>query len=97
MRYEHPRSEMHANGIYGGIGSRPAHEAWTPSAPDQPDAKRPIPKKWRRMRLRRTRPRPMASEEASGRGVAVLFVAAFIVAMVLTAVFGLPMLGGSVT
>ena len=98
MRYEHPRSEMHANGIYGGIGSRPAHEAWTPTVHEAPTRKDLIPKAWRRLRLRRTRARPMASEEKgiAGGVIALVFVAAFVVAILLVAVLGLPFLGASV-
>ena len=54
---------MHPNGIYGGIGSRPADEAWTPAVTEEPERKRPVPKKWRRLKLRRTRQRPMLEDE----------------------------------
>ena len=56
---------MHANGIYGGMGSAPAHEPWTPGREDKPGENEHVPKRWRRLRLRRTRLRPSASGDGS--------------------------------
>ena len=64
MRYKHPKSATHANGIYGGIGTRPAHEAWTPSEQGKSETKEQVPKALRRLRIRRTRPRPTYSDKA---------------------------------
>lgn len=72
MRYKHPKAEMHANGIYGGIGTRPAHEPWTPPVHGAPEPEARVPERWRRIRLRRTRRRRMTADDDSD--MPVIFV-----------------------
>ena len=85
VRYDHPKSATHANGIYGGIGTRPAHENWTPGAKDEADAPEAVPKRFRRLRLKRTKSRTMYSDQAyKGPEFFVLMVcAAFALIVVL--------------
>ena len=85
MRYDHPKSATHANGIYGGIGTRPAHENWTPGAKEEPGAPDVVPPKLPRLRLERTRARRMLSDDAQkGPEFFVLMVcAAFALIVVL--------------
>lgn len=63
MRYKHPRSQAHANGIYGGVGTRPSQEYWTPGGPEGTAEEEEVPPALRHVRLRRTRPRRMHSDE----------------------------------
>jgi len=56
---------MHANGVWGGIGSRPGHEPWTPGGEAGPGEREHVPRRLRRLRLRRTRIRPSASGDGS--------------------------------
>jgi len=56
---------MHANGIYGGVGSAPAHEPWTPVREGGSGPQEHVPRRFRRLRLRRTRIRPSASGDGS--------------------------------
>ena len=55
MRYEHPRSEMTPNGIYGGVGSKPAPKVWTPSTARRGRPRERVPARFRRLRIRRTK------------------------------------------
>ena len=94
MRYKHPKADMHANGIYGGIGSRPAHEAWTPGVTDEDEGKELVPKEWRRLKLQRTRRRPMAADETdSWPAIYVLIMFAIpiliVLGMIVAQAFGL--------
>ena len=61
VRYKHPRSQVHANGIYGGVGTRPSPGYWIPGGPEETAEEERIPPALRRVRLRRTRPRRMHS------------------------------------
>lgn len=62
MRYKHPKTEMHANGIYGGVGTRPGHEPWTPGGKVKKAKREWVSRVLRRLRLRRTRPRGWVSD-----------------------------------
>lgn len=61
MRYKQPKTQMGANGIYGGVGSRPGIEPWTPGRKAKRSKVEWVPARLRRLRLRRTRPRPVDS------------------------------------
>jgi hypothetical protein len=43
------------NGVYGGFGSKPADKAWTPSSQASAEPTERVPKRFRRLRLRRRR------------------------------------------
>jgi hypothetical protein len=55
VRYHHPKSEIHANGIYGGVGTRAEPEVWTPGRDGAPAEEERVPRRFRRLRLRRRR------------------------------------------
>jgi hypothetical protein len=42
-------------GLWGGFGSKPAPEAWTPGGDAEPAPKEPVPRRWRGLRLVRAR------------------------------------------
>ena len=65
MRYEEPKTQSGANGIYGGIGSKPGVEPWTPGGRRRLGPREWVPKRLRRLRLRRTRPRLTDSEQTT--------------------------------
>jgi len=53
VRYKHPRARAGYSGGFGGVGSKPADRAWSPAARPPSDEPDPVPKKLRRLRLRR--------------------------------------------
>jgi hypothetical protein len=55
MRYKHPRAEMSPNGIYGGVGSKPAPQNWIPGSARRRPLLTRVPRKLRALRVRRTR------------------------------------------
>ena len=67
MRYRHPKAEIHANGIYGGIGTRPAPEVWTPGSDETPVTEERVPSRFRRLRLRHGRARDRGGADPSSR------------------------------
>lgn len=79
MRYKHPPTEMGASGYYGGVGSKPASPFWTPGADE--DAAAPeerVPKRFRRLRLHRTRPRESVSRAVDIGVPLFVFIAAVV-------------------
>ncbi len=75
------------NGWYGGAGSRPAHKAWTPggsSSPQRPPER--VPKRFRRLRLRR-RTRSSVAPDSASTVVLLVFFAIIFVVFVLTRIF----------
>ena len=46
---------MSPNGIYGGVGSKNASRPWTPPVQRKVEDEVDVPKRFRRLRLRRTR------------------------------------------
>jgi hypothetical protein len=80
MRYRHPKSEGGANGIYGGIGSRPAPETWVPGAEDAASEDEPVPRRLRKIRLRRSRT-PLTREDEMSFVPGWLLLAFFLFAM----------------
>lgn len=55
MRYRHPPSDVHPNGLYGGIGSRAAPEVWTPGTGEAEETEARVPSRLRKLRLRPNR------------------------------------------
>ena len=55
MRFKHPASAGGANGIYGGIGSKPAPETWVPGKDESEYDGDRVPRRFRRLRLKRRR------------------------------------------
>ncbi len=79
MRYKHPPTEMGASGYYGGVGSKPAVPFWTPGADGDPAApEERVPKRFRRLRLRRTRPRASVSRAVDVGVPLFVFIAAVV-------------------
>lgn len=65
MRYKEPKTQSGANGIYGGIGSKPGHEPWTPGGRHHGVGLERVPARLHRLRIRRTRPRPTDSNRTT--------------------------------
>lgn len=57
MRSEHLRAQAHHTGMYGGVGTRPAHSVWKPGGSSASDEHEPVPARFRKLRIRRRRPR----------------------------------------
>ncbi len=61
------------SGIYGGFGSRASEQAWQPSAHANEPAVERVPKRLRRLRLRRLqRPGGLSGESAGVPGIIVM-------------------------
>jgi len=65
VRYRHPKAEVHANGIWGGVGTRPDPDPWTPGGKVKQAKKEWVPRALQRLRLRRTRARRSSSGDGS--------------------------------
>lgn len=79
MRYKQPRATGGHNGGFGGVGTRPADRAWTPAARRPSGDADPVPRKWRRLRLRRKRARERNDIAPKGSpagdiGLGILFI-----------------------
>ena len=81
MRLPFPRRRTN-QGIYGGFGSKASDKPWQPSAHNEPPEPDKVPKRFRRLRLRK--PRWRASDEPIGPGLNIwcflAVVAVFLVA-----------------
>ncbi len=79
MRYRHPTAESHASGIWGGIGTRPAPDVWTPEVEEAASPEDGAPEPYRGLHVHRTVPRYQLPSEGSGVPVPVLLVIGFFV------------------
>lgn len=63
MKYTHPRSEGGANGIYGGMGSKPGKATWVPWVEATAEEPERVPRRFRRIRLKRAKTRLTRPDE----------------------------------
>lgn len=79
MRYEEPKTQDGANGYFGGVGSKPGVEPWTPGGRRRRSAREWVPARLRRLRIRRTRWRPTDSDRTTmGPAVLVMGLVVFL-------------------
>ncbi len=79
MRYRHPKAEFHASGIWGGIGTRPSPEVWTPTVEEESPPEEAVPPRFRGLRIHRTISRRLLGSEGSGIPLPALLILAFLV------------------